>query len=52
VKRHGKVSKSIRDEVRARRLRRDAQRRMSVNLSEGIALSRTLARFVSAARSK
>jgi hypothetical protein len=52
MKRHVKVSQSTRDEVRTKRLRQDAQRRMSTNLSEGIALSRALARFVGAARPK
>lgn len=36
--------------VRRRRLREDAQRPMSVNLAEGIALSHQLLRFVGAAR--
>jgi hypothetical protein len=52
MKRHVKVSRATRDEVWAKRLRRDAQRRMSANLSEGIALSRMLARFVGVARPK
>jgi len=37
--------------VRIRRLREDAQRSPSVNLAEGIALSRKLMRFTGAARS-
>jgi hypothetical protein len=36
--------------VRLQRLRADAQRPMSVNLAEGIALSHQLMRFVGAAR--
>ena len=52
MKKRVKASRAAGDEVRARRLRKDAQRRMSVNLSEDIALSRTLARFVGAARPK
>jgi hypothetical protein len=36
--------------VRVRRLREDAQRPMSVNLAEGIALSHKLMRFTGAAR--
>jgi hypothetical protein len=36
--------------VRRQRLRSDAQRPMSVNLSEGITLSHQLLRFVGAAR--
>ncbi|HYC82097.1 MAG TPA: hypothetical protein VEB65_09940 [Solirubrobacterales bacterium] len=35
--------------VRSRRLRDDAQRSLSVNLSEGIALSHKLLRFTGAA---
>jgi hypothetical protein len=38
------------DPVRARRLRADAKRPMSVNLSEGIALSHKLLKFVGVAR--
>lgn len=38
------------EEVRVRRLREDAQRPMSVNLAEGIALSHKLMRFVGSAR--
>lgn len=38
--------------VRVRRLREDAQRPMSVNLAEGIALSHMLMRFVGAARQR
>lgn len=36
--------------VRVRRLREDAQRPISVNLAEGIALSHKLMRFAGAAR--
>ena len=36
--------------VRLNRLRKDAQRPMSVNLAEGIALSHKLMRFVGSAR--
>lgn len=36
--------------VRVQRLREDAQRPMSVNLAEGIALSHKLLRFTGAAR--
>ncbi len=36
--------------VRLNRLREDAQRPMSVNLAEGIALSHKLMRFVGSAR--
>jgi hypothetical protein len=36
--------------VRIQRLREDAQRPISVNLAEGIALSRKLMRFTGAAR--
>lgn len=36
--------------VRLHRLREDAQRPMSVNLAEGIALSHKLMRFVGSAR--
>jgi len=39
------------DPVRARRIRQDAQRPMSTNLAEGIALSHKLLRFVGIARS-
>jgi hypothetical protein len=38
------------DPVRARRLRADAKRPMSVNLAEGIALSHKLLKFVGVAR--
>lgn len=38
------------DAVRVQRLREDAQRPMSVNLAEGIALSHKLMRFTGAAR--
>jgi hypothetical protein len=37
------------DPTRVRRLREDAQRPMSTNLAEGIALSHLLARFVGVA---
>lgn len=37
--------------VRRQRLREDAERPMSVNLAEGIALSHKLMRFTGAARS-
>jgi hypothetical protein len=36
--------------IRVQRLREDAQRPMSVNLAEGIALSHKLMRFTGAAR--
>lgn len=36
--------------IRLQRLREDAQRPMSVNLAEGIALSHKLMRFVGSAR--
>ena len=52
VKGRVKASKPVQDTARARRLQNDAQRTMSTNLSEGIALSRTLARFVGVARRK
>jgi hypothetical protein len=52
MKRYVKVSRPTEDPVRTTRLRKDARRRMSANLSEGIALSRTLTRFVGAARPK
>jgi hypothetical protein len=42
--------KAVSDPVRARRLREDAKRPMSVNLAEGIALSHKLLRFVGLAR--
>lgn len=38
------------EKVRRDRLRKDAQRPMSVNLAEGIALSHQLMRFTGAAR--
>jgi hypothetical protein len=38
------------DAIRARRLREDARRPLSVNLAEGIALSHKLMRFTGAAR--
>jgi hypothetical protein len=38
------------EEVRVKRLREDAQRPMSVNLAEGIALSHKLMRFTGAAQ--
>jgi hypothetical protein len=40
------------DPVRAARMRHDAQRAMSTNLAEGIALSHKLLRFTGAARSR
>jgi hypothetical protein len=40
----------IAEEERVRRLREDAQRPISVNLAEGIALSHKLMRFTGAAR--
>ncbi|MBA2506223.1 MAG: hypothetical protein H0V29_09790 [Thermoleophilaceae bacterium] len=40
------------DPIRVRQLREDAKRPMGVNLSEGIALSHTLMRFVGAARAR
>jgi hypothetical protein len=39
------------EEVRVRRLREDAERPISVNLAEGIALSHKLMRFTGSARS-
>jgi hypothetical protein len=44
------AAKAASDPVRARRLREDAKRPMSVNLAEGIALSHKLLRFVGIAR--
>src|SRR4051812_823550 len=44
------TAKPIADPIRARRLRADAKRPMSVNLAEGIALSHKLSQFVGAAR--
>jgi hypothetical protein len=41
---------AIPDPVRAARLREDAQRSMSANLAEGIALSHKLLSFVGVAR--
>lgn len=38
--------------IRVRQLREDAQRPISVNLAEGIALSHKLMRFTGAARSR
>lgn len=38
------------EQVRVQRLREDAQRPISVNLAEGIALSHKLMRFTGAAR--
>lgn len=53
IQRAGKPSKDAAAEaeaVRLRRLREDAQRPMSVNLAEGIALSHKLMRFTGSAR--
>jgi hypothetical protein len=53
IQRAGKPSKDAAAEaeaVRLNRLREDAQRPMSVNLAEGIALSHKLMRFVGSAR--
>lgn len=53
IQRVGKPSKNAAAEaeaVRLHRLREDAQRPMSVNLAEGIALSHKLMRFVGSAR--
>lgn len=47
----GKDAAAEAEAVRLRRLREDAQRPMSVNLAEGIALSHQLMRFTGAARS-
>jgi hypothetical protein len=47
----GKNAAAEAEAVRLRRLRKDAQRPMSVNLAEGIALSHQLMRFTGAARS-
>jgi hypothetical protein len=45
------ASSAVKGEVvRVQRLREDAQRPMSVNLAEGIALSHKLMRFTGAAR--
>jgi hypothetical protein len=45
------ASSAVKSEaVRLQRLREDAQRPMSVNLAEGIALSHKLMRFTGAAR--
>lgn len=41
--------RKVTDPVRVARLRRDAERPMSVNLAEGIALSHKLLRFAGAA---
>jgi hypothetical protein len=54
VKRHDNTDPSPAakaEAVRVQRLREDAQRSMSVNLAEGIALSHKLMRFTGAARS-
>jgi hypothetical protein len=48
---NGKGAAAEAEAVRLRRLREDAQRPMSVNLAEGIALSHQLMRFTGAARS-
>lgn len=53
IQRAGKPSKDAAAEaeaVRVHRLREDAQRPMSVNLAEGIALSHKLMQFVGSAR--
>lgn len=53
IQRAGKPSKDAAEEaeaVRLNRLRADAQRPMSVNLAEGIALSHKLMQFVGSAR--
>jgi len=53
IQRVSKPSKTVAAEaeaVRVHRLREDAQRPMSVNLAEGIALSHKLMRFVGSAR--
>ena len=47
----GKDAAAEAEAVRLQRLREDAQRPMSVNLAEGIALSHQLMRFTGAARS-
>jgi hypothetical protein len=49
-KKHESSPASNVDAVRTQRLREDAQRPMSVNLAEGIALSHKLMRFTGAAR--
>lgn len=46
----GSSSAANAEAVRVQRLREDAQRPMSVNLAEGIALSHKLMRFTGAAR--
>jgi hypothetical protein len=54
MKRRKKLSKTpveTAEAVRVQRLREDAQRPISVNLAEGIALSHKLMRFTGAARS-
>jgi len=45
---HGAAAQA--EAARRQRLRRDAERPLSVNLSEGIALSHQLMRFTGAAR--
>ncbi len=50
MKGHHPSSAANSETVRLRRLREDAQRPISVNLSEGIALSHKLMRFTGAAR--
>lgn len=53
IQRASKLSKGAAAEaeaVRLNRLREDAQRPMSVNLAEGIALSHKLMQFVGSAR--
>lgn len=52
IQRSGKLSKDAAAEaeaIRLNRLREDAQRPMSVNLAEGIALSHKLMQFVGSA---
>jgi len=49
---HRGSPKPVPDPVRARRLRRDAQRPMSTNLAEGIALSHKLLSFTGVARGR
>lgn len=49
---HPKPRREPTDPVRALRIRQDAQRPMSVNLAEGIALSHKLLRFAGSARGR
>jgi hypothetical protein len=46
----GSPAGAVSETIRVRRLREDAQRPISVNLAEGIALSHMLMRFTGAAR--